>query len=315
MIFGSLSVSGSTFSAQRQVLCPTATGINPSGGTVGANVTITGTNLTDVTAVKFANNVTANFTIVSDTQITARVPAGAATGPITLSKTGCADVQTAAFTVQPSPTPTLTSLNTPDIQLPTELAGTTVEIKDSAGTTRRAPLFLVSPTQVNYLMPSLTAPGACVVTIKSGDGKIAVGAVQAASVAPGLFTANASGQGVAAGVALRVRDNIQSFEPIAVFDPAQNKFVSRPIDLGPEGDQVFLILYGGGFRFRSALSAVSVKIGGAEMEVLYAAEAPGFIGLDQSNVRLSRSLMGRGEVDVVLMVGGKAANTVKVTMK
>ncbi|MGH9937469.1 MAG: IPT/TIG domain-containing protein, partial [Blastocatellia bacterium] len=111
VIFGSLSVSGSTFSAQRQVLCPTASGINPTGGTVGANVTITGTNLTDVTAVKFANNVTANFTINSDTQITARVPAGAATGPITISKAGCADVQTAAFTVQPSPTPTLTSLN------------------------------------------------------------------------------------------------------------------------------------------------------------------------------------------------------------
>ncbi|MGH9842479.1 MAG: SBBP repeat-containing protein [Blastocatellia bacterium] len=92
-----------------------------------------------------------------------------------------------------------TDPNTPGIQLPAELAGTTVEVKDNAGTTRRAPLFFVSPTQVNYLMPPMTAPGAGVVTIKSGDGKIAVGTIQAASVAPGLFTANASGQGVAAG--------------------------------------------------------------------------------------------------------------------
>ncbi|MGH9842478.1 MAG: hypothetical protein ACREEM_27360 [Blastocatellia bacterium] len=112
-----------------------------------------------------------------------------------------------------------------------------------------------------------------------------------------------------------MQGNIQTFEPIAAFDSAQNRFVARPIDLGPEGDQVFLILYGGGFRFSSALSAVSVKIGGAEMEVLYAAEAPGFIGLDQLNVRLSRSLIGRGEVDVVLMVGGKAANTARVAIK
>ncbi len=89
----------------------------------------------------------------------------------------------------------------------------------------------------------------------------------------------------------------ESFEPVAQFDQAQNRFVPVPIDLGPETDQVFLILYGTGFRFRSALSSASVKIGGAEMEVLYAAEAPGFIGLDQSNVRLSRSLIGRGEVD------------------
>jgi uncharacterized protein (TIGR03437 family) len=209
-----------------------------------------------------------------------------------------------------------TDPDTPGVQLPTELAGTTVGVKDSAGTTRRALLFFVSPTQVNYQMPPLTAPGEGVVTIMSGDGNIAVGTIKIAVVAPGLFTANANGQGVTASVILRVRaDGGQSFEPIAVFDTAQGKFVAKPIDLGPESDQVFLLLYGTGFRFRSALSAVSVKIGGVDMEALYAAEAPGFIGLDQSNVRLSRSLMGRGEVDVVLIVDGKPANTVHVSFK
>src|SRR5262245_13571843 len=38
--------------------------------------------------------------------------------------------------------------------LPTTLAGMTVTIQDSAGATTPAPLFFVSATQVNYLIPS-----------------------------------------------------------------------------------------------------------------------------------------------------------------
>ena len=160
------------------------------------------------------------------------------------------------------------------------------------------------------------AVGAATVTITSGDGKVSTGVVQIAAVAPGLFSANASGQGVASGVALRVKaDGAQSFEPIAEFNQAQNRFVAKPIDLGPTTDQVFLILYGTGFRNRSALAAVTCKIGGADAEVLFAGAAPGFVGLDQSNVRLPRSLAGRGEVDVVMTVDSKAANTVRISVK
>jgi hypothetical protein len=59
--------------------------------------------------------------------------------------------------------------------------------------------------------------------------------VRIATVAPGLFSANANAQGVPAGVALRVRANgTQVYEPLARFDQAQNKFVSVPLDLGPQ---------------------------------------------------------------------------------
>ncbi|MFN0109688.1 MAG: hypothetical protein ACKVZH_12615 [Blastocatellia bacterium] len=42
---------------------------------------------------------------------------------------------------------------------------------------------------------------------------------------------------------------------------------------------------------------------------------PGFIGLDQFNVRLDRALIGRGDVDVVITVNGKVANTVRINIK
>ena len=38
-------------------------------------------------------------------------------------------------------------------------------------------------------------------------------------------------------------------------------------------------------------------------------------GLDQVNLRVPRSLIGRGEVDVVLTVDGKIANTLRVNIK
>jgi hypothetical protein len=79
--------------------CPTVSGISPTNGAAGTSVTITGDNFAGITAVKFSNNVSAVFTITSATQISTTVPNGAVTGPITLSKTGCADLQTGVFTV------------------------------------------------------------------------------------------------------------------------------------------------------------------------------------------------------------------------
>jgi uncharacterized protein (TIGR03437 family) len=204
--------------------------------------------------------------------------------------------------------------------LPTTLAGTTVKVRDGAGSERLAPLFFVSSTQINYQIPAGTTTGSATITVTSGDGAVSSGATQIAAVAPGLFTANASGQGVAAAVALRIKaDGTQSYEPVARFDQAQNKFVPIPIDLGPDlgsaSDQVFLILFGTGIRLRSSLSAVSVNLGGVDAQATFAGALNGFVGLDQVNARLPRSLVGRGEVDVTLSADGQAANTVKVSIK
>lgn len=210
-------------------------------------------------------------------------------------------------------TTTLSAAGTP---LPTALAGTTVRVKDSAGTDRLAPLLFVSPTQINYLMPPGTVNSAATVTITSGDGVVSTGIAQIATVAPGLFAANADGQGVAAAVVLRIKaDGTQQFEPVVRFDSTLNRFVAVPIDLGPETDQVFLLLFGTAIRNRSLLSAVSASIGGTDAQVLYAGPQPDFVGLDQINLRIPRSLIGRGEVSIALFVDGKAANNVNVKIQ
>ncbi len=99
------------------------------------------------------------------------------------------------------------------------------------------------------------------------------------------------------------------------FVDGRFKFVPRPIDLGPDSDRVYLILFGTGVRYRQALTTVSVRIGGVQAEVIYAGPQGQYFGQDQINVRVPRSLKGRGEVDVELVVDGKPANTVKINVK
>ena len=47
----------------------------------------------------------------------------------------------------------------------------------------------------------------------------------------------------------------------------------------------------------------------------YAGAQGFFVGLDQVNVKIPRSLIGRGEVNLELIVDGKAANVLKAAVK
>ena len=200
--------------------------------------------------------------------------------------------------------------------LPTDLIGTTVTIKDFTGKEHKAPMFFVSPGQINYLMPANVALGQAEVTVESGSGHVSMATVEIKQVAPALFTANSSGQGVATAQALRVKQNGQQvYEPVAEFNAGQSAFVAKPIDLTQPGETLYLILYGTGLRYRSSPAAVSVEIGGVLVGVLYAGATPGLDGLDQVNLQLPNNLAGRGEVDLVLTVDGKKANTVKLKFK
>ncbi len=202
------------------------------------------------------------------------------------------------------------------IPLPTALAGTSLKVKDALGVERLAPLFFVSPAQVNFLVPAGTALGNATYTLTSDNGSISAGATTIAAISPGLFTFNADGQGVPAASALRVKaDGTQSYESIARYDQATARWIATPINLGPEGEQVFLILYGSGLRGVSSLSGVTCTTGGLATQVLYAGAQGELVGLDQVNVGLPRNLISRGNVSLALMVDGKPTNIVQLTIQ
>ena len=82
-------------------VAPTVTSFTPTSGPVGQAVTITGTNFTGASAVKF-NGTGATFTVVNASSISTTVPAGATSGTIAVTTPGGTGTSTGSFTVIPS---------------------------------------------------------------------------------------------------------------------------------------------------------------------------------------------------------------------
>ncbi len=188
-----------------------------------------------------------------------------------------------------------------------------MNVEDSAGSTRAASVFFVSPGQVNFLIPQGTANGMATVTVKSGDGTQTSGTVEVANIAPGLYTVNAAG--LAAAFAIYAEPGgSQKRVNVAEVDTSTNQIVPNPIALVSQSSPVYLELYGTGFR-HAAMSQVTVTIGSVAVTPTYAGAQPSDAGLDQIDVPIPYSLKGSGDVAVVVTVAGQAVNTVRITIQ
>jgi uncharacterized protein (TIGR03437 family) len=175
---------------------------------------------------------------------------------------------------------------------------------------RLAPLFYVSPAQVNFEIPAGTATGAASVTIQSQGGSGQTATIRIGDASPGLFELNGSGL-VAAWVLPVISGTQQPLQP--VYQIASGSVIPLPIDLGPSTEQVYLEMYGTGIR---GAHTVVVTVGGLGVAVLYAGPAPGFAGEDQVNIGpLPQSLAGKGSAIILLTADGQGANTVNVTIQ
>ena len=199
----------------------------------------------------------------------------------------------------------------PGTPLPTELLGTSVDVTDSQGVTRAAPLFFVSAGQINYLIPGGTAPGLATVRVNSGTGAVIEGTIQIDAVAPSVYSANSQGTGVAAAFFLRVNPDNSRTQDL-LFNPATG--ASVPLDISPQNGPVFLLLFGSGFR--GFQNEVTATVGGQSVPVLGAVPQGEFVGLDQINIGPLPAILGAsGESGIVLTADGKTANTITVNIQ
>lgn len=152
---------------------PTITSFNPTSGPIGTSVTITGTGFQDasvVTNVEF-NSVDAVFTVNSDVQITATVPAGATDGPIEVTDSEGTGPSATNFDVTPSPLPTITSFTpasgpggTSVVIIGTGFTGATAVTFDGVSTA----FIFNSDTQITATAPSAATTGPIAVTTPGG---------------------------------------------------------------------------------------------------------------------------------------------------
>jgi uncharacterized protein (TIGR03437 family) len=197
--------------------------------------------------------------------------------------------------------------------LPTSLGGVSVDVTCGGGTVRPAMLQMVSPEQINFLVPTGRL-GLGSVTVTTADGRKLSVPVQHEAVAPGLFSANSNGKGVAAAVAVRIAaDGKQTSQVIFQCTGGAGTCTATPISAGSASDQVILLLYGTGIR--GFTSGLKVTIGGQAAEVVGAAAQSQYAGLDQINVRVAPSMAGKGEVPILVTVDGKRANAVTVNIR
>jgi len=204
---------------------------------------------------------------------------------------------------------------TPGQALPTTLEGAQVQLTDSTGNVSLAPLLFASPGQINYQVPSGVAAGQVTAAVLNGTATVATGLLEVQALAPTIFTANQTGQGVPAAQIQRVHpDHTYDYED--VFEAGSGGYVASPIAFN--GDSLYLVLYGTGFDGASA-GGTSVIIDGSQQywspTVTYAGPQGGFSGLDQIDAALPSTLAGAGPVTVIVMINQMQANAVTITFQ
>ena len=145
--------------------------------------------------------------------------------------------------------------------MPQSLGGLSVNIADATGAVYPAGLSYVSPSQVNFLIPSGMPRGAALVTIVRAGTVVAAVPVTIASVAPGIFAASQI--------------------------------------VRTESGAAYLVLYGTGIRNRTGNTAVTCMMNGTPLPVTYAGAQPDYAGLDQVNVPLPSDLRPTGSAERV----------------
>ncbi len=263
----------------------------PTAADVGRNITVSFTAsdgaLTDVKIVQIS--------VVQSSPLTAVNAADFKVGPLAVDSIAAAFGANLASRIEVAQS----------VPLPLGLADTMLTVNGIP-----APLFFVSPTQINFVVPAGVDPGAATIIVSNPTGNYALGNIQVVAAAPAIFTANASGTGDAAAQA--TVDGVNFQQP--------------PFDVVVNGRPNILVLYGTGVRRVPAANpndgngvaeSVTVTIDGKPATVLYAGAQGSFTGLDQLNIEFPTALAGQGtrRVEVVVTVGGVTANRVTVQIK
>lgn len=195
------------------------------------------------------------------------------------------------------------TISASSVPLPTTLGGVTVKIGGID-----APLFFVSPNQINLQVPSGVSVGNAAIQVFNsgvaaavGDGTIAV-----TDASPGVFTLDVSGKNQAI---------------------AQNTDLSRNADFDkvpgarPEASGNVVVIYATGIGntnplvadgqaassnpLAQATATTAVTIGGTPAEVQFSGLTPGFVGLWQINVVLPANLPTNLATPMTVTLKGK----------
>ena len=186
--------------------------------------------------------------------------------------------------------------------LPTELADTQLLVNDTP-----APLFFVSPGQINYQVPWGTPPGtnADITVVKKSTGQVLASSLTPVTqVSPGFFTATANGRGQISALnedntVNSIANPISRGKVIQLYGTGVGAVSNQPADGQPSPSSPLAV----GERPDVVINGRSVPAA----DVLYSGLGPGFVGLWQLNVKIPDSVPPGNSISVVVLLRSVAS--------
>jgi adhesin/invasin len=169
-----------------------------------------------------------------------------------------------------------------------------------------APVFFVSPTQINFQVPWETAVGTASVTVSVVGGASNTVSVPVVSAGPGLFVSGTS----------------------AIVQNAADYSLNGPSHPAAAGSTIIAYLTGSGPVSPAATDGVaapltslmyatashSATIGSAAATVSFAGLAPGWVGLVQANVLVPAGLAA-GTYPLTVTIDGQTSNAGSISVQ
>jgi uncharacterized protein (TIGR03437 family) len=199
------------------------------------------------------------------------------------------------------------------VPLPLQLAGTSMTVGNLP-----APLFYVSPLQVNFQVPwiSISKPTQFQLQITQG-ASLATITFSLTPYAPALFTTNGQGSGQAAAI---ISNTTSLAAPTGAYPG------SRPAN---KGEFVLLYCTGlGAVTNQPAAGDVSpsnppattivtptLTMGGAPVPISFSGLAPGYVGLYQVNFQIPTNASSGSAIPIVLSASGVNSNSATIAIQ
>jgi uncharacterized protein (TIGR03437 family) len=186
---------------------------------------------------------------------------------------------------------------------PVVLSGTRVSINGQA-----APLYFVSPNQINAQIPYSIALGEASVVVTTDRGASPPEFVNVTNAAIGVFVHPGSRR----AIALNQDNSLNSPDNPEARGRVVTIFVTGVGSVTPDiatGDVAPLD------RLYRASSPVSAILGGAEATVMFLGLTPGFIGLAQANVEIPNNAAVRSDAELNFRAGGVSSPLVTISLQ
>ncbi len=186
-----------------------------------------------------------------------------------------------------------TTATTTATSWPTVLGGTSLTLKDSAGTTHDVQLKYVSPSLVEFLVPSTAATGFATLTFKVGTSTVPANMYILGSY-PNLFV-DPSGYGTTSISTSSNGSEIAANDGIADATSTQKYLVVKGSGLGNA-------------------TSVTATLGGYAATVTHSGTVSGLLGVDAFVIKPPTQLVGKTTANLVITVAGRPSNSVIVKL-